>query len=329
MENKTLPADLLALMPCPLKLPMESKVSDFVRQLKADLPLTYDVISNAVMQQDVFAYIAEAQDIDDLPHIMIAPGFSRFFYPSFVKRFRDTGCFVSAMDFDPAEVFRREGLIDPKGCYDIIATNPLVFLVDKTRYPDLPTPRRWEDLLQPCYENKVAYRGHTEDTLCEGVLLSIYQEHGREGIKKLGASIKCRLHPSQMVALAGTHKDQAPAVSVLPLSFAHLVKTNDRVQVIWPEDGAIMNPVVMLTKKDCSQAVKALARYFLTREISHVFMTAGFYHIGPGNEGDMPRSGSFKWVGWGFLEQNDIGALIEELDRVANAAVLRGAEPCS
>lgn len=325
MANKNLPIDLLALMPCPLKLPMESRVSDFVRQLKTGSPLAYDVISNAVMEADIFRDIAKVQHIDDLPNIMIAPGFSRFFYPSFVQRFRDAGCFASVMDFDPAEVFRREGLIDPKGCYDIIATNPLVFLVDKTRYPDLPVPRRWEDLLQPCYENKVAYRGHTEDTLCEGVLLTVYQEHGREGIKKLGASIKCRLHPSQMVALAGTHKDQAPGVSVLPLSFAHLVKTNDRVQVIWPEDGAIMNPVVMLTKKHCSQAVTALACYFLTREISDVFMTAGFYHIGPGNEGNMPRLGSFKWAGWDFLEQNDIGALIKELDQVANAAVLKGA----
>lgn len=329
MTKNVLPADLVALMPCALKVPMESRVSNFVRQLQAGSALSYDVISNAVMQNDVFADIAQARSAGELPNIMIAPGFSRFFYPSFVRRFRDAGCFGSVLDFEAAETFRREGLTDPKQCYDIIAVNPLVFLVDKTQCPDLPTPRRWADLLDPCYANRVAYRGHTEDTLCEGVLLSTYREHGPEGIKKLGASIKLRLHPSQMVALAGTHRPEAPAVSVLPLSFALLVKDGARVRLVWPADGAVINPVVMLTKKDCPAAVKSLARYFLSREVADMFAAAGFCHVRSGDTGPAPLTGPFKWVGWDYLEQNDIGALIGELDGIVNAAAARGAQPCS
>ncbi len=104
----------------------------------------------------------------------------------------------------------------------------------------------------------------------------------------MARNIKSRLHPAQMVALAGSKKEQAPFISVIPLSFANHVKESDTVQVIWPEDGAVMNPVVMLTKKNCSADARAVSKYFISEEVGDLFSEVGFCSQRPELEMKMP-----------------------------------------
>jgi ABC-type Fe3+ transport system substrate-binding protein len=316
--------NVMALMPCAVKVPMEAKIAGYIKN--KNLSLKYEILSNAVVQADFFEDLKTIEDIDKLPDVMIAPGFSRFFFPSFVERFIKTGAFQSSLDFEVSAAYQESGVIDPNAYYDIVAVNPLVFLVDQTNYPDLEPPRKWADLLSSQYEQKIAFRGHTDEDLCEGILFEIYQNHGIEGIKRLARNIKSRLHPSQMVALAGSKKAEAPFISVIPLSFANLVKESDTIQVIWPEDGAVMNPVVMLTKKNCSEDAKVVSRYFISEEVGDLFSEVGFCSLRPGLEARMPRFGKYKWIGWDFLLQTDVKKLHEELNQVVNAHSLERAK---
>jgi len=308
--------NVLALLPCAIKIPLEAKIAGFIKE--NNIPLKYEILSNAVVQEDVFDSIKAIDDIANLPDMMIAPGFNRFFYPSFVERFVKKGFFKSALDFEAADAYKEAGVIDPNGYYDIVAVNPLVFLADKSNYPDLEPPKKWEDILSPHYEKKIAFRGHNADSLCEGVLFETYNSHGIAGIKKLARNIKCRLHPSQMVSLAGSRKKESPFVSVLPLSFANLVKENNNVQIIWPEDGAVMNPVVMLTKKDCSDDIKSIAKYFLGSHVGELFSEIGFYSLRRDMENKMPHCGKYKWIGWDFLFSNNLETLHDELNQIVN-----------
>ncbi|MBC3887827.1 hypothetical protein GH810_05840 [Acetobacterium paludosum] len=316
--------NVLALMPCAIKVPMEAKIASFIKN--NDLSLKYEILSNAVVQAGFFEDIKTIEDLDKLPDIMVAPGFSRFFFPTFIERFTKKGAFQSSLDFVVSAAYQESGVIDPNAYYDIVAVNPLVFLVDQTNYPDLEPPKKWADLLSSQYEQKIAFRGHTDKELCEGVLFEIYRNHGIEGIKKLARNIKSRLHPAQMVALAGSKKEQAPFISVIPLSFANLVKESDTVQVIWPEDGAVMNPVVMLTKKNCSADAKAVSKYFISEEVGDLFSEVGFCSLRPELEGRMPRSGKYKWVGWDFLLHTDVKKLHDELNQVVNTHSLEKEE---
>lgn len=312
--------NLLALMPCPTKVPLERFVSEKVRELsKGDEPMKYKIFSNAVMQGDIFQDIANADSLEELPDIMLAPGFSRFFYPSFVEKFRNTGGFESSCNFTPSSAYELEQICDPDGYYDIIAFNPLVLLYDKTVHKNLPEPECYDDLLKDEYEDLVAYRGHDSKSICEGVLFTVYKKYGHDGIKRLARSIKCRLHPSQMVKLAGSGKAEAPAVSVIPLSFAQTVKLNKNVKIIWPSDGAIVNPLVMLAKKSCSDRVKELAKFLVGDTASEIFQEIGFYSIRPNLEHLIPRSGKYQFVGWDFLKTNDLGTLLAELNDIVNA----------
>jgi hypothetical protein len=316
MEHSRL--DLLALMPCPLKIPLEKEILKSIRKLndRYETSLTYQIVSNAVEQAEVFQGVMDSRNIDELPEIMIAPGFSRFFYQDFVRKYRITGCFKSVNEEGVADEFRRLGVNDPDGYYDILGFNPLVFLVDKTRYPDMPTPYQWSDLTKNEYVKKVAYRGHNDREFCEGILLNVYKELGREGIRRLGTSVKSRLHPAQMAKLAGSKSEEAPAVSVIPYSFACMARPSKNVEIVWPEDGAIVNPLVMLVKKNCRPVIMNLATELSDTKISSVFFKGGFYSLYHEEDNRMDKREAFKWLGWDFIKSHNLHELLEELNEI-------------
>ncbi len=310
--------DLLGLMPCPVKVPLEQKISEYAQRVQREsgVRLRYQVYSNAVMQEDVFAQIDKVESESDLPGIMIAPGFGTFFRPGFTRKFRDTGTFESVFSGPPSAIFTGAGILDATGNYDIIAFNPLVFLVNKTACPGLPTPHSWPDLCDAIYEDKVAVRGHNDTDICEAVLFTLYKAGGEEALRDLGRSCCMRLHPSQMVKMAKYHAPEAPAVSVLPYSFAHLVQDDHDLEIIWPDDGAIVNPVVMVTKKNASDAVRSLARFFVEPEGAQVFESTGFCSVNPQMQGILPDTARFNWIGWNFLSSYDIRAFSDELNDI-------------
>ena len=310
--------DLLALMPCSVKVPLEGLIHARIREIGVanDVEPEIKIVSNAVAQENVYAMLSEARSLEDLPDIMIAPGISKFFYPDFVERFINRGCFRSSVEAVTDPQFLRLGVADPLGYYGILAFNPLVFLVDKTRDKSMPTPRRFEDLLDPVFERRVAFRGHTGKSFCESILLAYYKCFGEESLKRLGGAVKCRLHPSEMVKLAGSGRTDAPDVSVLPLSFAKFVKESEYVQIVWPEQGAIVNPLVMLTKADVSVTVQEIGKMLFNEEIGDIFKSAGFYSVCSGAPDALPSGNGYYWLGWDFLREHDLGELVARLNDI-------------
>ena len=314
--------NLLALMPCSVKVPLEKLIHARVREIGTanDLAPNIRITSNAVAQENVYAMLSGAETLDELPDIMISPGISKFFYPDFVERFISRGCFKSSVVDATASAFQQLGITDPLGYYGILAFNPLVFLVDKTRDKDIPTPRRFEDLLDPVYTRRVAFRGHDGKSFCESILLTYYKCFGEESLITLGGSVKCRLHPSEMVKLAGSGKDEAPAVSLLPLAFAKFVKENENVEIVWPEQGAIVNPLVMLTKAEVSDTVREISNMLAGEEIGEIFRSAGFYSVCSGAPDPLPHDKRYFWLGWDFLRSNDLSELVAQLNGIMCAA---------
>jgi hypothetical protein len=320
--------DLLALMPCSVKAPMEEeisrRISDISRQFGEEL--RFKILSNAVKQESFFGILSESVSPEELPNIMLAPGISRFFYKDFTKRFRDSGCFASVCAGELSPVYEALNIADPQGFYDIIAFNPLIMLVDKTRDASLPVPESWGDLLKPEYRRRVAFRGHNNSHFCESILFSYFKLFGKDSLSLLGQSVKCQLHPAEMVKYAGTRLPEAPDISVLPLSFAKFVRERSAVQLVWPKEGALVNPVVMLTKSDASPAVKAAARMIAGPGIGSYLQDAGFYSVCSHAESPLTGGRKYYWLGWDFLLGTDLSGLLDELNGIMCKEVKTGGE---
>lgn len=314
--------DFLGLLPCALKVPFEASLSNYLEQRKGKMeekPLHYSVVSNANNELSFFTKLKEMTDFQWLPQMVLAPGFNGFFYKDFMESYKASH-FCSVAPFNMNPLWQKYDLLDPQGTYTLLGFNPTVFLIDKTVHKELPTPKRWSHLLNPEYKGKVAIRGHhrpsgeTPIEFCEGILLNIFKEHGEEGIEKLGKAVGWSLHPSEMIKLAGSKKNNAPAISAVPYSFAKLVKKDENISIVWPEDGAIINPIVLMVKNESEKNL--LLEFLLSSHLAKVFSEIGFASIHGEAAEALSENNHYKWLGWDFIYENDLEHLKSYLNKV-------------
>lgn len=307
--------NMLALLPCPLKLPIEEAFNRFIGESKLDqkVKLNYLIEGNANNQLSYYTYVDQFSNIGEIPDIVISPGINSFYYNSFVEKFIDRGLFVDAAQYAPNERLGKIGIKDPKGNYTIISMNLLVMVVDKLSLGNNSMPREWGDLLSPQFEKKIAIRGQN-NFFCETTLLTIYKYFGIEGIKKFGKSVKYGWHPAQMAKMAGSGSQDSPTISIMPYFYTKMIKNKENVEVIWPLDGAIISPVTMLVKADKAEQLKQVTEFFTGPEVGRISAAASFPTMHPDVDNNIPESAVFNWIGWDVIKQNDLGNLVKVLN---------------
>ncbi len=313
--------NLFALLPCPLKVPLEEAFNSFLTTLSPEqqATLTYCIEGNANNQIDYADYADHFETLAEMPDIIITPGFNSFFHPHFVGHFIKTGRFVSVNNFAGDRHLAALGIIDPDGHYNMLAMNLLVPVVDHTCLNNRPIPRQWADLLNPEYAKSIAIRGNRVGTFCETLLLSLYKDFGDAGISQLGRNVAWGWHPSQMVKAAGSGREDTPAISVMPLFFANNIKSRENISIIWPTDGALVSPVTMLVKADKREDLRYLTDFLTGAEVAGICAGAAFPAMHPEVDNKLPETATFKWIGWDYIKNNDLKALIAD----TNAAFLR------
>ncbi|MBC2582792.1 ABC transporter substrate-binding protein [Clostridium sp. DJ247] len=308
--------NLLALLPCPLKVPIEEEFKNFIKSLKNErnIEFNYLVESHATNQLSFYEKVNNYESIDDIPDIVITPGINSFFHKSFIDKFISKDIFTDVTNYDVNKNFKEGGIQDPDGHYTMFSMNILVMVVDLVQLGDLPMPKKWGDLLNPEYKNRVVIRGD-KNFFCETTLLNIYKDYGYDGIKKLGNSVKDGWHPSQMVKMAGSGLKGSPTISVMPYFYARTIRNKDKVSVVWPEDGAIVSPVSMLVKKSCLDKYKEIADFFVGETIGKICAGASFPSINPNVENKIPENAPLKWIGWDYIKSQDIKSTIDNLNK--------------
>lgn len=315
----TLPGEgtvnLFALLPCPLKVPVEEAFHRFLEGRPAGAPaLTFCIEGNANNQVDYYAFVEHFERIDELPDCIVTPGFNGFFHRGFVERFVKPGHFRAAAEFAGDRHLAALGVLDPEGHYTMLAMNLLVLVVDHGRLGDRPEPRRWADLLDPAFAKSVAIRGNRDGSFCETLLLAIYKEFGMEGVRALGRSTLHGWHPSQMVKAAGSGRADSPAVSAMPLFFARSMPRRDGVSIVWPEDGALVSPVTILVKREKREELSDLIAFLTGPEVARICAGAFFPAVHPEAENGLPEGATFNWIGWEYVKEHDIEALLAEIN---------------
>lgn len=193
---------------------------------------------------------------------------------------------------------------------------PAVFLINKEELGDLPIPKTWEDILKEEFEGKVSLPIADFD-LFNAMLLNIYKKYGEEGVARLGKSLKTSMHPSEMVK--SHRKKERPIVTVMPYFFTRTVSKGGPMVAVWPEDGAIISPIFMLSKKEKKEDLKTIVEYFSSREVGEILAHNGkFPSINPKVNNHIPEDNKYMWIGWDYLKEHDVATLIETCEEIFN-----------
>jgi ABC-type Fe3+ transport system substrate-binding protein len=313
--------DLLLYSPCPVKLVVKDHLDQIVRAYQErGEPVTVHIPMGCT-SIDPYDPIYKETDVEKLPSIIASIGFGDFWKKEFVNRFVHTGTFEAVLPSRINPLFERAGMIDPEGCYTIYGATPYIFLVDTRRLGSLPIPRLWEDLLDPRYRNEIVMCGDGDD-MADAVVLNVFKEHGIEGLRQLAGNVKTIMHSSTMAKIAGSNDPDAAAVFIIPCFFAESTKQPAHVRVVWPEDGAAASPLYFLAKKSDRERLAGLISFF-TEGFATIESASWFMPIGRTDLSNFPPHAALKWIGWKFIEENDVNTMRDQLNMTFRA-MLRG-----
>jgi ABC-type Fe3+ transport system substrate-binding protein len=314
LENDSNHLNMLSLLPCPLKVPMQGELKLFLDYLREEknLPLNYCIESFFNDHLDYEDYLEHFEEPDEIPDIIMTAGYG-FFYKKFMDRFVAKGIFADVINRPVNSRLAEAGIIDPDGHFTVIGANVLVMVVDKNRLGNIPMPKTWGDLLKPEYENKVVMRGHG-DIFCDVVQLNYFKDYGAAGVKQLGRSVKYGLHPAQMVKELTSSRKDVPPIHIMPYFFYKTMKESDNIKVLWPEDGILTYPISVLIKADKMQELQELAEYLTGPEIARICAEAYFPATHRDVKVNLPEHVKLKWLGWDFIKNNDMKYLVETMN---------------
>jgi len=299
--------DLFAGFPCPLKVPLESELARLLevrRQEGAPLSSTLDGCD----QLSLTDLADSIEQLDDLPDLIVSAGLNGFLSHPFRKRFLDTGLFHRWEEYPVNPRLAPLGLADPSGYFRVIAVNLYVLAVDKSRLGSLPLPKRWADLLDPCYGGTTAICAHG-GSFNESALLSLHALFGDDGLRALGRTIGYGLHPSQFIKQLGLGKADTPAIAMLPLFFAMTAKNQDNLEIIWPEEGALATPLFMLVKQSERERLADVVDFFSSTRVADICSGAMFPALHPEARQVIAEDAPIHWPGWPYLLENDTASL--------------------
>lgn len=311
------------LLPCPVRIPLLDALESFLEDKKEELKninINYE-LKAASMGLDWLKNSIENEDLESkISDLFISAGFDLFFDKNLIGKFKDKDVFADISDLDRYNKdFQNDylNLKDPKKHYSMIGVVPAVFLVNTNELKGREIPKTWEDLLKPEFENSISLPVSDFD-LFNAILLNIHKKYGEEGVEKLGKNLLQSMHPAQMVKSA-TQKLNVPAITIMPYFFTKTIKEGGSMQAVWPEDGSIISPLFMLTKKEKRNMLKPIVDLFSSKKVGEILSHKGLFpSTSPEVDNKVDEKNRYMWLGWDYIYNNDIGALIKECEDIFN-----------
>ncbi|WP_028319050.1 ABC transporter substrate-binding protein [Desulfobulbus elongatus] len=328
-DIRTAQPTLLTLLPCGLKVPLDRALQTFAEQLAHNgTPLAYLAEGNVNHELSYSPYIESVESVDELPDLILSSDLNAFYHHRFLERFAAPGHFVSA-NTAMAPRMAEIGFADPHGHFTMFCANALVAVRVRDLRPELPTPVSWGDLLDERYRKAIIMRGQ-DSFFCSGVLVPFFRLFGRDAIPRLAANVCGGMHPSQMVKMIDARADGCPPLFVMPWFFAQKIKSRERIDILFPREGAFISPVQLLVKRSRRQALAHVIDFLMGRSL-HQHCSDNFFPTPhPEVADNLPAGAGLFWVGWDFIHRHDLEQVKKQIGESFTETFLRtGGGPCS
>lgn len=313
--------DIQGILPCPVRIPLLEGFETWLGQQDQaySQDINYELKAASMGVDWIKDIIINSSNEDALADVFLSAGFDLFFDKKLMGHFKAEKVFEDMtpwtgynQDFDN-EAFC---LKDPAGDYSILGVVPAIFLINTQVLGDRKMPTTWAELLSGDYDNQVSLPVGDFD-LFNAILLNIFKNHGLDGVKKLGKTLMKSMHPAQMVK-SNTQNDQ-PLVTIMPYFFTKMVHERSPMKAIWPQDGAIISPIFMLSKRSKKDQLQPIVDFFASKQVGEILSHNGrFPSVHPEVDNRIGKENTYQWLGWEFIQTHDIGQLIEECMQAFN-----------
>ena len=294
--------DFKVEVPCPMKNRFQAAIDQFEREHLEATGERYrsfvpNVCGEHVDGAGTIRDIAAATDIDQIPDICIDFASGPFSSPQIVERFVRTGAFEQVIAVSGLPWLADPGsFIDPYGAYNILAVNPEVMLVETRALNGRPAPRSLEDLLDPIWESSICLPDNHKH-IGTRFFSAIRQRFGEDGLAAMDRNAVTAMNGPTIARSAG-HGTPKAAIYLLPWVFARGAARPGKLDLVWPDDGANCNPIVLMVKRERAAKNNALLEFLLSPTVARVFADNQFPATRPGTDNGLPEGATVRWLGW-------------------------------
>ncbi len=105
----------------------------------------------------------------------------------------------------------------------------------------------------------------------------------------------------------------------MPYFFTKMVKNGGPMVAVWPEDGAIISPIFMLSKKTKITQLQPIIDFFASTKVGEILAHNGLFpSVHPDVDNRISPDKKFTWLGWDYIYNNDISGLIKHCEDIFN-----------
>lgn len=300
------------LLPCPVRIPLLEGFKKFLEE-NSDVRVSYELKAASAGLNWLKEDVIKADNIDKLSDMFISAGFDLFFEKELMGKFKERKIFK---DITGIKKYNKEfiDLKDPYGDYSMIGVVPAIFLVNTNNLNGMEIPKTWEDILKPEFERKISLPVADFD-LFNAILVNIYKNYGEEAVRRLGKNLMSSMHPAEMLGSNG------PTVTIMPYFFSKMIKKDGPMIPIWPEDGAIISPIFMLTKAEKKDELKKIAEFMSGESVGTILSHQGLFPSVNPKVKNVTEGKPMMWVGWDYIYSNNIGEIIRNCEKIFNEGV--------
>ena len=297
--------DFKAEVPCPVKNRFQAAYEAFLaEQFEATGRRFYSFVPSMcgehVEVAGTLRDVAAATSVDQLPEVSIDSAASAFTSSAVVERFARTGAFQQVVDLSSVSFLDAAAFTDPLGAYNVIAVNPEVMLIDRRALGERPVPQSLTDLLDPIYADSVCI-GDSHKSIGTRFLSWVKATHGEDGLAAADRNISAALNGPGTARTAGRTTPAPAAIYLAPWVFVQGAVKPGRLELVWPSDGALCNPLLAIVRADVAEENQPLVDFATSAGLGSVFATSHFPATAPGTAQVMPADARVQWLGWDHL----------------------------
>ncbi|MEM8550390.1 MAG: ABC transporter substrate-binding protein, partial [Verrucomicrobiota bacterium] len=317
--------DYLGYAPCPIRAEMQRRMHAYYYTHESEFGqlewFSPDGCFHGSGDNDPYDETWKEGSQEEMPGVMSDGGSSDFLTRHGHERWIASGIYGSVQkpELQVRPELAEAGIDDPLDAMHLYATFPSVILVDRERLGDRPVPQSWADLGDTQYQGDLTLAGHDGGKLSDNLLFNTWMRYGDDGLAALARNAKQFWSPAQMVKAAGSRHPDGTALYCLNLFFAVSRRRAEKVDIVWPQEGAYFQPLMVLGKTS-RRPVSQLAIDFLYSENWARYLDQVGFPAMRAYDGQKPLPGKLSWTGWDFLRKHDLEALRLRLNGVFHSA---------
>lgn len=310
------------LLPCPVRLPLLEALDGPLTAIRANgqgVQCRLEAASGGFdwIRRD----LDNATDASALPHLFLSAGLDIFFEEDAFGKYIAAGQFHDPVPGEVNACFQDADIADPAGAYGMIAVVPAVFLVNHAVLADRPVPRTWRDLLDPAFTGAIALPVDDFD-LFHALLITLHHQFGDQGIRDLARNMLASQHPAEMIKNGARSSGERAAVTVIPYFFTRMAERVSNLEWVWPEDGAIISPIFLISRTDAPSPVRDIARFMKGKEIGDILANGGLFPaLHPEVKNPIPDHATFAWPGWDIIRSRNMTTWLSHAENLFKTSI--------